>query len=42
MFDFDNHNADNPRKLILDQATGAVVWTSARDDNDHDHDHDRN
>jgi phospholipase C len=42
MFDFDDHNADNPRKLILDQATGAVVWTSARDGDDHDHDHDRN
>jgi phospholipase C len=41
MFDFDDHKEDNPRKLILDEATGAVVWTSARDDDDH-HDHDRN
>jgi phospholipase C len=42
MFDFDDHNEDNPRKLILDQATGAVVWTSASGDDNHDHDHDRN
>jgi phospholipase C len=36
MFDFDDHNEDNPRKLILDQATGAVVWTSASGDDNHD------
>jgi phospholipase C len=41
MFDFDDHNAANPRRLILDEATGAVIWTSAGGD-DHDRDHDRN
>jgi len=42
MFNFDDPNEGNPRKLILDEATGAVVWTSARDDDDRDHNHDRN
>jgi phospholipase C len=42
MFNFDDSNEGNPRKLILDEATGAVVWTSARDDDDRDHNHDRN
>jgi phospholipase C len=37
MFNFDDRNEENPRKLILDEATGAVVWTSARDDDGHDH-----
>jgi len=40
MFDFDDRNEDEPRKLILDEATGAIVFTTARrDDDDHDHDH---
>jgi len=37
MFDFDDRQ-DNPRKLILDQATGAVVSTSAVADYGNDHD----
>jgi phospholipase C len=37
MFDFDNRD-EAPRKLILDETTGAVVWSS---DGDDDHDHDR-
>jgi phospholipase C len=40
MFDFDDRNEDHPRKLILDEATGAVVWASGGDD-DHEHDRDR-
>jgi phospholipase C len=35
MFDFDDRNEDHPRKVILDEVTGAVVWT-ASNDNDHD------
>jgi hypothetical protein len=43
MFDFDDHDEDGPRKLILDEATGTIVFQSAHrdDDDDHDHDHDR-
>jgi phospholipase C len=40
MFDFDDRDEDHPRKLILDETTGAVVWASGGDD-DHDRDHDR-
>jgi phospholipase C len=32
MFDFDDRNEDDPRKLILDESNGAVVWTSGDDD----------
>jgi phospholipase C len=28
MFDFDDRNEDHPRKVILDEVTGAVVWRS--------------
>jgi phospholipase C len=38
MFDFENHDEDQPRKLILDETTGAVVWASGGGD---DHEHDR-
>jgi len=38
---FDDRDEGDPRKLILVEATGVVVWTSARDD-DHDHHHERN
>jgi phospholipase C len=39
MFDFDDRDEDGPRKLILDEATGQIVFaTSNRDDDDHDHD----
>ena len=38
MFDFDDRNEDHPRKLILDEATGAVVFTTGGDDDDRDHD----
>ncbi len=43
MFDFDDHNEDEPRKLILDEATGTILFQSAHgdDDDDHDHGHDR-
>ena len=41
MFDFDNRDEDHPRKLILDEATGAVLSASGRDDDDHDRDRDR-
>jgi phospholipase C len=41
MFDFDDRDEDHPRKVILDEVTGAVVWTSGGDD-DHDHDHGHN
>jgi phospholipase C len=37
MFDFDRRN-DEPRKLFLDEATGAVVKVVASHDDDHDHD----
>jgi phospholipase C len=41
MFDFDRDD-DEPRRVILDEATGAVVSVSAsRDDDDDDRDHDR-
>jgi phospholipase C len=36
MFDFDGRDRDEPRKLILDPATGAVVISSFDDDDDHD------
>jgi phospholipase C len=40
MFDFDRRD-EEPRKLFLDEATGAVVKVVASDDDDHhDHDHD--
>ena len=41
MFDFDDRHDDNPRKLILDEATGAVVFATGEDDDDRDHDRDR-
>jgi phospholipase C len=42
MFDFDDRDEDHPRKLILDEKTGAVVSASGGgDDDDRDHDHDR-
>ena len=28
MFDFDDRDEDHPRKLILDENTGVVVWAS--------------
>ncbi len=34
MFDFDRRNDDGPRKLILDEATGAVISASHRDEGD--------
>jgi phospholipase C len=37
MLDFDDRDED-PRKLILDEKTGAVIFAS---DGDEDHDHDR-
>ena len=42
MFDFDRRDDDRPRRLILDETTGAVL-SSSFDDDDHDHDgdHDR-
>jgi phospholipase C len=40
MFDFDRRD-EQPRKLFLDEASGAVVKVVASDDDDrHDHDHD--
>jgi phospholipase C len=35
MFDFDDRSEDHPRKVILDENTGAVVFVSD-DDDDHD------
>jgi phospholipase C len=35
MFDFDEHNEEGPRKLILDEATGVVVSASEGDDDRH-------
>jgi phospholipase C len=40
MFDF--HLNGEPRKLILDEQTGAVVSASHHDDDDHDDNHDNN
>ena len=40
MFDFDRNVDNDDRKLILDPQTGAIVFSSHRDDDDHDHDHD--
>jgi phospholipase C len=42
MFDFDDHRGKNePRKLLLDEKTGVVVFASGgNDDHGHDHDHD--
>jgi phospholipase C len=37
MFDFDNHDEDSPRKLILDEATGTIVFQSAHGDDDDQH-----
>jgi hypothetical protein len=39
-FDFDDRDEDHPRKLILDEKTGAVVFASGGDDDDQGHDHD--
>ena len=39
MFDFDR-DGRNPRKVVLDETTGAVVAVSGGDDDHHDHDHD--
>jgi phospholipase C len=36
MFDFDDRDEDHPRKVILDETTGTVVWSSGGDDDDHD------
>jgi phospholipase C len=36
MFDFDDHNEDEPRKLILDEATGQIILATDDDDRDHD------
>jgi phospholipase C len=36
MFDFDDRDEDHPRRVILDENTGAVVWASGGDDDDHD------
>jgi len=38
MLDFDDRDEDRPRKLILDESTGAVVTASGGGDDDHDHD----
>ncbi|HZC94537.1 MAG TPA: alkaline phosphatase family protein, partial [Bradyrhizobium sp.] len=35
MFDFDGRDEDHPRKLVLDEKTGAVVSASGGDDDDH-------
>ena len=40
MFDFDDRREENPRKVILDETTGAVVFATGGDDDDR-HDHDR-
>jgi hypothetical protein len=40
MFDFDDRDERNPRKVVLDETTGAVVSVSGGDDDDHRH-HDR-
>jgi len=38
MFDFDDNHERNPRKVVLDEATGAVVSvTGGGDDDDHRH-----
>jgi phospholipase C len=34
MFDFDDRNEDEPRKLILDEATGTIVFQTAHRDDD--------
>jgi len=40
MFDFDRRG-DEPRKLFLDETTGAIVKiVASHDDDDHDHDRD--
>jgi phospholipase C len=36
MFDFDDRREDNPRKLILDETTGTVVFATGDDDDDRD------
>ena len=40
MFDFDDRDERNPRKVVLDETTGAVVAVTGGDDDDH-HRHDR-
>jgi phospholipase C len=40
MFNFSRHDADHPRRLILDEKTGVVVSSSFEDDDDHDDDGD--
>jgi len=37
MFDFDDRDEDHPRKLILDEKTGNVLFASGGGDDDHDH-----
>jgi phospholipase C len=37
MFDFDHRHSDEPRKLILNPATGAVEFASGHDDDDDNH-----
>jgi phospholipase C len=42
MFDFDDRDERNPRKVVLDETSGAVVAVTGGDDDDHHrHDHDR-
>jgi phospholipase C len=42
MFDFDDRDERNPRKVVLDETTGAVISVTGGDDDDHHrHDHDR-
>jgi len=42
MFDFDDRDQRNPRKVVLDETTGAVISVTGGDDDDHHrHDHDR-
>jgi phospholipase C len=37
MFDFDHRDERNPRKVVLDETTGAVVSITGGDDDDHRH-----
>jgi phospholipase C len=41
MFDFDDRDERGPRKVVLDETTGAVVSVTGGDDDDHHRDHDR-
>jgi phospholipase C len=38
MFDFDRRDEDEPRRLILNETTGAVVFASRRDEDRDDFD----